>query len=818
MNKIKHFATRKWQYTLGRETMSVTSSMWTGVSGLLAHGEKMNVIGNNIANVNTIGFKSQRMDFSDLMYVDQYNNGGLNQVGHGVQVQTIITSFTQGAYESTTNPTDLAINGSGFFQVRQEGTDQMYYTRAGNFTFDKEGNLTDPNNYILQGWKIENTGGIVRSTGGLTADSGENESAVLGTGAPQDVKLDAWTVQPFATTYMDFIPNLSATKGEDKRTDTSNPFTGLMNAWDGTQPPATENTPPIPMEGYSYQTTMEVYDEAGVTHNVTVYYDKVDESTYEGGENGGSMWEYIVTMEPAEDKRQYWDSDTNSLVDMSSTKMAGMLAAGTISFDSAGQASNQSCYTLFGDSNPDSNPTDFHDYWDVASGEYKSIPIMEDPNDLENWQSAEVSANGYPVVVANFTGILDAQTSGSPKGDDYGIELNFGMKASNISSPWNPSGSLADLTVDPYAVNPNYHPEDASSGPEYFLINEDYDSSLAKALNEVTDDAEDAWDAIGFQRWDNGKLVDYSFADYLNGVYTPAATDATVAAAETAWDALSFTKDDGAGNDVPFSFDEYVSVIQNQSQAAADAMITGGGTAAQAQGIYGSLATGVAADAATVLTNMDAAANALAYTDEDLNNSFKYTLDIPATTANVRDVLTAIYNEANGTHIDLNIYEGTDPSNATDLSTFTKPVIKEDNAVQSNAGESATYSQSQNGYGFGNLSSYYVDEKGVLAGVYSNGVTMELYQIVMYDFTSTQNLRREGGNVYSQTLESGDPKSGPAGVAGLGTISSGVIEQSNVDMAREFVLMITTQRGYQGNSKVITTADSMLETVIGLVR
>ncbi len=784
-------------------TMSVTSSMWTGVSGLLAHGEKMNVIGNNIANVNTIGFKSQRMDFSDLMYVDQYNNGGLNQVGHGTQVQTIITSFTQGAYESTTNPTDLAINGSGFFQVRQPGTDQMYYTRAGNFTFDKEGNLEDPNNYILQGWKIENTGGIIRATGGLSADAGDNQSAILGTGSPQDVKLDAWTVQPFATTYMDFIPNLSMDKGSDNSPNNTNPFAGLMERWDGTQPPATEDTPPIPMEGYSYQTTMDVYDEAGVTHKVTVYYDKIDSNSYEGGENGGTMWEYIVTMDPAEDKRQFWNVDPNhpaggELIDMSSTKNAGILAAGTISFDSAGQASNQSCYTFLGDSTPESDPSSFAEVWDQASGEFKFVPTMNtngyvpdpanpggyqtdalgnyitsdvqvtSPEDLEMWQAAEVSANGYPVVVANFTGILDAQTSGSTKGDDYGIELNFGLKASNIDSPWSPAnGSLADLTVPAYTFNEAHNPDEARTGPDYFLLNNDdtsatvYDSSVARTINSALDNAQNAWDAEGFTRTDGGgNTIPFTFSDYINGVAT---------------------------------------IADISGSSAFPAGVAGNAALAQADSV--------------TATDFISAAN-LPIVDQ---SAFEYILT-PATAGDRDALLAQIYNESNGTNIDLSVYSAATPANATELSTYTKPVVKEDNSIQSNAGESATYSQSQNGYGFGNLSSYYVDERGVLAGVYSNGVTMELYQIVMYDFTSTQNLKREGGNVYSQTLESGDPKSGPAGVAGLGTISSGTIEQSNVDLAREFVLMITTQRGYQGNSKVITTADTMLETVIGLVR
>ncbi len=95
---------------------------------------------------------------------------------------------------------------------------------------------------------------------------------------------------------------------------------------------------------------------------------------------------------------------------------------------------------------------------------------------------------------------------------------------------------------------------------------------------------------------------------------------------------------------------------------------------------------------------------------------------------------------------------------------------------------------------------------------------MALYQISMYDFDNLQGLYREGNNLYSQTKESGTARQGVAGDSGFGSVKSYNIEQSNVDMSREFVQMIATQRGFQANSKTITTVDSMLETVIGMKR
>lgn len=118
--------------------MSITSAMFSGVSGLLANAEGINVIGNNLANVNTVGFKYNRMLFSDMMYVDAGNG---SQLGRGTQIQKIDTVMGQGAFESTEVVTDLAIQGEGFFAVAAPSTAagdivsaaDAYYTRAGTF-------------------------------------------------------------------------------------------------------------------------------------------------------------------------------------------------------------------------------------------------------------------------------------------------------------------------------------------------------------------------------------------------------------------------------------------------------------------------------------------------------------------------------------------------------------------------------------------------------------------------------------------------------------------------------------------------------------
>lgn len=449
--------------------MSLSASMWTGVSGLLAHGEKMNVVGNNLANVSTVGFRGQRMDFADFVYANTYTSAGTGQIGRGVKVGAIMGNFAQGSFETTTNATDLAISGSGFFKVNKIGKDQGFYTRAGNFSFNSEGYLVDPNGYALQGWMVDNTGGISRASGGLNPDSvtSQDTSDIIGSGTPTDIKLDTWTVFPQQTTNMTFKVNLPSASSDHARSNT-NPFASLMEAWNGTQPQGSENTPYIASSSYASSTTLTVYDEAGSKHTVSIYYDKVDKDDVEGLGNN-SMWEYIVTMDPAEDQRQYWDDAAGELRNVNETKMGGVLASGTITFDAAGRMTNQSCYTWGGSQSPDTNPNSFTEVPDPTNPLNSLQVINLDPTDLNNWYPAEISSNGYPIVVANFSGVLDAQTSGSTNGERYGIELNFGVKVGNFDAPWENTASLGSLAVTPYAQN------GAGKSPEYYEINPDYD-------------------------------------------------------------------------------------------------------------------------------------------------------------------------------------------------------------------------------------------------------------------------------------------------------------------------------------------------------
>jgi flagellar hook protein FlgE len=139
-------------------------SMFSGVSGLRAHQTRMDVIGNNVANVNTVGFKSGRVTFQEVFNQTlrgagapdaALGRGGTNpmQVGLGIDVGAVDTLMTRGSLQRTDNPTDLSIEGEGFFIVRSSNADTYKFTRAGNFGLDKLGNLVSGSGMNVYGWQ-----------------------------------------------------------------------------------------------------------------------------------------------------------------------------------------------------------------------------------------------------------------------------------------------------------------------------------------------------------------------------------------------------------------------------------------------------------------------------------------------------------------------------------------------------------------------------------------------------------------------------------------------------------------------------------------
>ncbi|MFA6412165.1 MAG: flagellar hook-basal body complex protein [Syntrophales bacterium] len=136
----------------------MSSALWIGTTGLSASTKEMDVIGNNLANSNTIGYKCGQVSFSSMLSQSLSGGSGNQQVGQGVGVAAVSTSFAQGSYETTGSATDLAIDGTGFFIVKNAKDDLTYYTRAGSFFLNESGDLVDNSGYKVQGRMFDDAG------------------------------------------------------------------------------------------------------------------------------------------------------------------------------------------------------------------------------------------------------------------------------------------------------------------------------------------------------------------------------------------------------------------------------------------------------------------------------------------------------------------------------------------------------------------------------------------------------------------------------------------------------------------------------------
>ena len=216
--------------------MGILSSMYTGVSGLSAHGEALGVTADNISNAGTTGFKASRAEFQDIISKNLKGINGGNQIGRGVKIGAVNPILNQGNVDSTEKVTDLAISGDGYFVLK--GTDGQTFTRDGSFHFDREGYLTTNDKQRVQGYMSDESGHII------------NKMA--------DVKFPRALIPAKATKEIKMDLNL------DSRVDTTKKF-------DEKDPYYTSH----------FSTGVEMYDSQGNKHLLTMFFNKTEDRNWE---------------------------------------------------------------------------------------------------------------------------------------------------------------------------------------------------------------------------------------------------------------------------------------------------------------------------------------------------------------------------------------------------------------------------------------------------------------------------------------------------------------------------------------------------------
>lgn len=480
--------------------MSLTSSLYAGTSGLTNTGNSLQVTSNNISNINTIGFKKGTTTFADTLYQTIGTNGGSSQVGLGMNIDSVSQVFTDGSLETTSNSTDLAIGGNGFFVVSEQGSDLTYYTRAGNFSFDESGALSTTSGYILQGWNVDPA-------------TGEEYGAIT------DLIVTDYTSPPDDTEELTLIVNLDA--------DAESLSTVLSNAFEYDE----DNGTTLDAGTYEYQTVLTAYDALGGAHEVTVYFDKASDTE----------WEYIITCDPDEDNRSTVDA----------LDSAGLLARGTVTFsESSGEIVSMTMeeYTgQIGDVTPSGNNTvdtvnfEIKDTAALSEDEYE---ILLEYTDADGWVgqdsgTVDLGLTNYPnakITYSDENTIYIALDATVDEETDIIINLDEEVQAGDTLSfdINNPTDcNVQDVTNLAY--------EGATYGNTTLTIN----NPSAMTTSTTTEEFSLEWDGTEWTCTPPTDPTDYSAA--------------TVIAGDTTY--VEIDLDDDGETDITFTFEDEVDVV-----------------------------------------------------------------------------------------------------------------------------------------------------------------------------------------------------------------------------------------------------------------
>ena len=700
-------------------------SLFSGVSGLQSHQVAMDVESNNIANVNTIGFKYSRANFSDLLAqtkaiatAPQGQLGGKNpvQVGLGSSVSSMTRIFSQGSVQNSDKNTDVAIQGDGFFIISPDGGNTYKYTRAGDFKFDAGGNFVDNNGFIAQGWLRDPVTGKVDSTApieninippGLTTPANPTSQVVL------KANLNSGPiVQSFSPAYE--VPSGAPVL----------PFTPQ-------QPAVDKNGFPI---------------ESG---DIGVMFNEVGEAF--SLQTGQGIWASFLA----------------STITGTAVPATGANSNESITFNLDNGSTKSVNFTFLAGNTGAQN----------AAIEAAAINSISSITGI----TATVNASNQVVLVND-----NSNANASHNISVNAASANTGFTAGN-----------ANTTAYKYTYNPAGATTAAGANKEFNTI-----ASLREALeNEARNNAAPGAANIAVTVNKQGKIqlvnpdtTSYNINLKITGLSGGGITENA-----------RFTRNMEAMN----------TVLQAGTAGKSFSQAFNAATHSSSIDIFDSLGSKHTLRMEFRKTKLDAATGSewavtITVPQPGTIDTVAPTYEKKGTIRFNNDGSLATYTPPN---ISFTANNGSSPDQQVNLSFGTANKF---DGMTSFDSKSATSGISQDGYTGGDLVGIRIDQSGTLIGSFSNGRSFGLAQIAMAKFTNNEGLSTEGGNVFIQTANSGDPIIGTAATAGRGFIQSSALEASNVDLSRALTQLIIIQRGFQANGKTITTSDQLLQTLIGL--
>ncbi|EON1910846.1 flagellar hook protein FlgE [Campylobacter jejuni] len=840
-------------------------SLWSGVSGLQAHQVAMDVEGNNISNVNTTGFKYSRADFGTMFSqtvkiatAPTDGRGGSNplQIGLGVSVSSTTRIHSQGSVQTTDKNTDVAINGDGFFMVSDDGGLTRYLTRSGDFKLDAYGNFVNNAGFVVQGWNI--------NWDDQTIDSSRS---------PQNIFIDPGMHIPAAkSTEVAIKANLNS--GLNIGTSSRNLYAlDSVHGWNNkTQRPEDENDTGTTQFYTTSKNSVEVTEkgvDAGSLFNAN--------GTGLNLRDGQGIWVSYADAKFTTDKPANVNVfDPNNHANQNGSIFWGD-KDNTVNLDitlngvNIQNANIRSLDEAIAYINTFTAPNDTRDGTGVKAVKKADGSGIEFVNDNADGTTDNMKNINLTVNQANTAGERHAITWNAGNNNFTAVSAKNGANSVWIPTAANVNGNAESIQIitahkyvyssNPVDIGPMYNPDggpqfqpgvgnnaptDPASLNYWNAIQGSLKNSDARTFRTTEDLREllqrDARYGVDYDG-DGSKTYD---ADDINQAVKVVVTENGNFAISNANETSTIPANAGAGNtqvttnpkNMSFNITAYSNkqgtVSTNDAFAkifkAFDGVLTVGGQIKESEQlklsafsagleIYDSLGSKHTLEVQFVKQS----------TTQDGGNEWQMIIRVPepaeinTTGEGPTNIIvgTARFNNdgslANYTPKTINFSpnNGAAPNQQIKLSFGTSG--SNDGLVSSNSASTLT-GQATDGYTSGNLKpdAIRVDDKGNILGEFTNGKTFAVAKIAMASVANNSGLEEIGGNLFKVTANSGNIVVGEAGTGGRGEMKTSALEMSNVDLSRSLTELIIIQRGYQANSKTISTSDQMLQTLIQL--
>ncbi|EDP3508954.1 flagellar hook protein FlgE [Campylobacter jejuni] len=847
-------------------------SLWSGVSGLQAHQVAMDVEGNNISNVNTTGFKYSRADFGTMFSqtvkiatAPTDGRGGSNplQIGLGVSVSSTTRIHSQGSVQTTDKNTDVAINGDGFFMVSDDGGLTNYLTRSGDFKLDAYGNFVNNAGFVVQGWNInwdDQSIDSSRTPQNIFIDPGMHIPAAKSTEVAIKANLNSGLNIGTSSRNLYALDsvhgwNTKTQRAEDENdTGTTQFYTTSKNSVEvtekGVDAGALFNANGTGLNLRDGQGIWVSYADAKFTTDRANGANVFDPNLTVAQQNNVIFWgnkDIAVTLDinlngvriqndnirSLDEAIAYINTftaptDTRDGTGVKAVKKADGSGIEFVNNNADGTTDNMKNIDLtvnVGNSAGERNTINYNANTGVFSPQGGNLTTAQNDTD---WIAGAAQA-GQPQNVKVVTAHKYIYSSNpvtippmiNPDGGPA-FQPNNGNRPTDPASAnyWDAiQGSLKNTTERTFRTTEDLR-ELLQRDARYGV---DYNGSGIIDNATPTFDANDINQAVKVVVTENGNFA-ISNANETSTI--PANAGAGANAATTNPKNMSFNitaysnkqgtvSTNDAFTKIFKAFDGPL-VIGNQIKESEQLKLSAFSAGLE---IYDSLGSKHTLEVQFVKQS----------TTQDGGNEWQMIIRVPEpaeinTTGegpNNIVVGTARFNNDgslasyNPKTLNFSPNNGAAPNQQIKLSFGTSG--SNDGLVSSNSASTLT-GQATDGYTSGNLKpdAIRVDDKGNILGEFTNGKTFAVAKIAMASVANNSGLEEIGGNLFKVTANSGNIVVGEAGTGGRGEMKTSALEMSNVDLSRSLTELIIIQRGYQANSKTISTSDQMLQTLIQL--